>query len=68
MQLAEYNNTPSAIMALGVFIARSFHCVFVHAVAVVGVAQGQHRGGDRIQAKLQRQLDAWLAENPDWNK
>lgn len=25
-------------------------------------------GGDRIQAELQRQLDAWLAENPDWNK
>ena len=25
-------------------------------------------GGDTIQAELQRQLDAWLAENPDWNK
>ena len=25
-------------------------------------------GGDKIQAELQRQLDAWLAENPDWNK
>ena len=25
-------------------------------------------GGDVIQAELQRQLDAWLAENPDWNK
>ena len=25
-------------------------------------------GGDRIQAELQRQLDAWLAANPDWNK
>ena len=25
-------------------------------------------GGDKILAELQRQLDAWLAENPDWNK
>ena len=25
-------------------------------------------GGDKIQAELQRQLDAWLADNPDWNK
>ena len=25
-------------------------------------------GGDRILAELQRQLDAWLADNPDWNK
>ena len=25
-------------------------------------------GGDKIQAELQRQLDEWLAENPDWNK
>lgn len=25
-------------------------------------------GGDKIQAELQRQLDKWLAENPDWNK
>ena len=25
-------------------------------------------GGDRIQAELQRQLDEWLAANPDWNK
>ena len=25
-------------------------------------------GGDKIQAELQRQLDAWLAENPDWNQ
>ena len=25
-------------------------------------------GGDKIQAELQRQLDAWLAENPDWSK
>ena len=24
-------------------------------------------GGDKIQAELQKQLDAWLAENPDWN-
>jgi putative aldouronate transport system substrate-binding protein len=23
-------------------------------------------GGDKIVAELQRQLDAWLAENPDW--
>ena len=23
-------------------------------------------GGDVIQAELQRQLDAWLAENPGW--
>ena len=25
-------------------------------------------GGDKILAELQRQLDEWLAENPDWNK
>ena len=25
-------------------------------------------GGDKIQAELQRQLDEWLAENPDWSK
>ena len=25
-------------------------------------------GGDKILAELQQQLDAWLAENPDWNK
>ena len=25
-------------------------------------------GSDKILAELQRQLDAWLAENPDWNK
>ena len=25
-------------------------------------------GGDKIQAELQRQLDEWLAANPDWNK
>ena len=25
-------------------------------------------GGDKIQAELQRQLDEWLADNPDWNK
>ena len=25
-------------------------------------------GNDTILAELQRQLDAWLAENPDWNK
>ena len=23
-------------------------------------------GSDKIVAELQRQLDAWLAENPDW--
>ena len=25
-------------------------------------------GSDKIIAELQRQLDAWLAENPDWNQ
>ena len=25
-------------------------------------------GSDKILAELQRQLDAWLAENPDWSK
>ena len=25
-------------------------------------------GGDKILAELQRQLDAWLEANPDWNK
>ena len=25
-------------------------------------------GSDKILAELQRQLDAWLAENPDWNQ
>lgn len=25
-------------------------------------------GSDKILAELQRQLDEWLAENPDWNK
>jgi hypothetical protein len=29
---------------------------------------GRNTTQDRIQAELQRQLDAWLAENPDWNK
>lgn len=23
-------------------------------------------GSEKIQAELQRQLDEWLAENPDW--
>ena len=25
-------------------------------------------GSDKVLAELQRQLDAWLAANPDWNK
>ena len=25
-------------------------------------------GGDKVLAELQRQLDQWLAENPEWNK
>ena len=32
------------------------------------LAEIRAAGGDKIQAELQRQLDAWLAENPDWNK
>ena len=31
------------------------------------LAEIKAAGGDKIQAELQRQLDAWLAENPDWN-
>ena len=52
----------------GCLLGGSFHDFLIHAVTVAGITQGQPRGGDRIQAELQRQLDAWLAENPDWNK
>ena len=31
------------------------------------LAEIKAAGGDKIQAELQRQLDTWLAENPDWN-
>ena len=30
------------------------------------LAEIKAAGGDKIQAELQRQLDAWLAENPGW--
>ena len=52
----------------GVFIEGSFHGFLVHAVAVVGVAQGQIHGSDKFETEFQRQLNEWLAENPDWNK
>ena len=32
------------------------------------LAEIRAAGGDKILAELQRQLDTWLAENPDWNK
>ena len=32
------------------------------------LAEIKAAGGDKIVAELQRQLDTWLAENPDWNK
>ena len=32
------------------------------------LAEIKAAGGDVIQAELQRQLDEWLAQNPDWNK
>lgn len=31
------------------------------------LAEIRAAGGDKILAELQRQLDTWLAENPDWN-
>ena len=32
------------------------------------LAEIKAAGSDKIQAELQRQLDEWLAANPDWNK
>ena len=32
------------------------------------LGQIRDAGGDEILAELQRQLDAWLAENPNWDK